>query len=207
MPRKREFMKITDISEASKSKLKIFIDGEFSFVLYKGELRSLKLKVGDELDEAVYKEITNAILPRRCKLRAMHLLEKKPYTEAEIRRKLRDNMYPEDIISSTVDYLKGFNYINDHDYACQYIQTYADSKSLKLMSSNLIQKGISKKDLDSAIEQVRELGDMPNEREQIAEALRKKGYDKESADDKTRAKIARYLYGKGFSSELIMDMI
>ena len=39
-------MTVTKITEISKSKLKITIDEEFAFVLYKGELSAYKIKAG-----------------------------------------------------------------------------------------------------------------------------------------------------------------
>ena len=41
-------MLITQIEELSKSRSRIFIDEEFAFVLYKGELRSFRIRLGEE---------------------------------------------------------------------------------------------------------------------------------------------------------------
>lgn len=198
-------MIVTDITEASKSKYKIFIDGEFSFVLYKGELRSLKIKKDAELDEKVYNEIVNEILPKRAKLRAMHLLEKRPYTEAELRRKLRENQYSDDLIDVALNYVKNYGYVDDEAYARQYIGTYSDSKSLRQIEQKLMEKGISKRTIESAIAEMKELGEAPDERMLIRRAIEKKGIDYNCRDNKEIAKLVRYLVSKGFSMELIRD--
>ena len=44
-------MIVTDIVELDKKRSKIFIDGEFSFVLYKGELRDYSIREGHELSD------------------------------------------------------------------------------------------------------------------------------------------------------------
>ena len=46
-------MVVTEIAEATKAKYKIFIDNEFAFVLYKGELRTYKIRQGEEITEDV----------------------------------------------------------------------------------------------------------------------------------------------------------
>lgn len=202
---KRDSMIVTDITEASKSKYKIFIDGEFSFVLYKGELRSLKIKKGEAITEEIYEEIISNLLPKRAKLRAMHLLEKRPYTETELRRKLKENMYSDTIINIALDYVKSYGYVDDKNYAIQYISTYSDSKSTKQMEQKLIEKGINKRIIDEAIEIARDMGDAPDERKLIRKAIEKKRINSESLDRNELAKMIRYLASKGFSMDLIRD--
>ena len=69
-----ESMLITQIEELSKSRSRIFIDEEFAFVLYKGELRSLRIRLGEELSEECYCRIMGKLLPKRAKLRTMNML-------------------------------------------------------------------------------------------------------------------------------------
>ena len=57
-------MTVTKITEISKSKLKITIDEEFAFVLYKGELHHYRLQEGEEISDEVYSEIMEEILPK-----------------------------------------------------------------------------------------------------------------------------------------------
>ena len=42
-------MLVTEIEEVSKNKCKIFLNGEFAFVLYKGELSTYHIKKGKEI--------------------------------------------------------------------------------------------------------------------------------------------------------------
>ena len=42
-------MLVTQVTELSKSRSKVYIDQEFAFVLYKGELRLYHIKEGEEL--------------------------------------------------------------------------------------------------------------------------------------------------------------
>ena len=91
-------MVVTQISEVSKSRCKVYIDQEFAFVLYKGELRLYKLAEGKEIAQKTYDELMNIVLPKRAKLRAMNLLQKRSYTEKQLRDKLKEGFYPEKIM-------------------------------------------------------------------------------------------------------------
>lgn len=86
-------MTVTRIEGITSKKARIFIDNEFAFVLYKGELRLYKIREGEEIGKDEYREITEKLLPKRAKLRSMNLLKSKAYTE----RQLRDKLFWENI--------------------------------------------------------------------------------------------------------------
>ena len=196
-------MIITDITELSKSKYKIFIDNEFAFVLYKGELRQYGIKKDEEIKKDKYDEIVSKVIPKRAKLRAMHLLEKRPYTERDMRNKLKEGLYDQDSIDEAIDYLKSFGYIDDHAYAIQYIDTYTQNRSVRRLEQDLMKKGISKDVISEVLALKRDEGELGDEESMIRSLLEKRGFDPESADSKTIAKTVRFLYQKGFLPETI----
>ena len=82
-------MIITEIQEVTKAKVKVFIDYEFAFVLYKGELRTYGICEEKKLTEDVYRTIIDVVLTKRAKLRSMHLLKSRDYTRYALSEKLR----------------------------------------------------------------------------------------------------------------------
>ena len=136
-------MIVTDIIELTKAKSRIYLDGEFAFVLYKGELRLYHIVKGQELTETDYEEILHTVLPKRAKKRSLMLLQKKDYTEEELRRKLRDGEYPEQIIDEALEYVKGYHYIDDYRYCISYITCYGDKWSRQQIMSKLLTKGVN----------------------------------------------------------------
>ena len=122
-------MTVTKIEEVTKAKCRIEIDQEFAFVLYKGELRSYGLKEGQEITEEAYRDIMENLLPRRAKLRAMNLLKNRSYTEKQLYDKLKAGDYPEEIIEQALDYVRSYHYIDDRQYAEDYIEYHKESRS------------------------------------------------------------------------------
>ena len=114
-------MIVTKVEPLSKTKYKIYLNHQFAFVLYKGELRSYKISDGRELSEEELDEIREKILLKRAKKRAMHLLEDMDRSEAGLREKLKAGLYPEDLIEAAVTYVKSFGYLNDVRYAENFI--------------------------------------------------------------------------------------
>ncbi|HOO29020.1 MAG TPA: regulatory protein RecX, partial [Lachnospiraceae bacterium] len=106
-------MTVTKVEDYINGRYKIDIDGAFAFVLYKGELRRYQIKEGELLSGEAYREIMESVLPKRAKLRAMHLLKVSDRTEADVRRRLKDGCYPEQAIDEAIIYLKSYHYIDD----------------------------------------------------------------------------------------------
>lgn len=122
-------MTVTNIKELSKSRVRIEIDHEFAFVLYKGELRLHKIEEGDEIEDAVYDRIMKDVLPKRAKLRAMNLLKNRTYTKAQLKDKLLQGGYPEQIADIAVDYVVSYRYVDDEQYVRDFIEYNREKKA------------------------------------------------------------------------------
>ena len=85
-------------------------------------------------------------MQKRAKLRCMHLLEKRDYTEKELRQKLMTGKteYTEEQIDAAIAYVKSFHYVDDGRYACKYIEAMQSRKSRKQIEQELYQKGVAK---------------------------------------------------------------
>ncbi len=200
-------MIVTGIEEISKSKCKIFIDGEFAFALYKGELPVYHIKNGKEIAEEVYQELTAQILPKRAKLRVMNLLKARTYTEEELRRKLRLGFYTESHIKEALDYVKSYGYVDDMAYAMDFIRYRAESLSKKQIENKLLQKGIKKETIENAFLECEEEGTVVEELKQINAYLEKKHYHAEKCDHKEKQKLVATLYRRGFSINSINQVM
>lgn len=201
-------MLVTQVTELSKSRSKVYIDQEFAFVLYKGELCLYHIKEGEPLKEEDYRIIMEEVLPKRVKLRAMNLLQGREYTTSQLRTKLQQGFYPPGIIEQAIDYVAGFHYIDDLRYAVDYITYHEDSRSRRRIEQDLQGKGILAATIEEAWQIYRENGGQQDEQSMIRELLRKKHYDPEGETDwKERQKIYAFLARKGFSAEAIRKAI
>lgn len=189
-------MTVTQIEAVTKTKYKVYLDGQFAFVLYKGELSRYHIAVGEELSEPVYQQILKEVLLKRAKLRAMHLLNSMGRTENQLRDKLKQSLYPEEVVEAALNYVKSFGYVNDAEYARSFIDSRKDRKSKRELYMQLGQKGIAKDILDQIFE---EYYDAEDSREAIEAIMRKRRYDPEKATNVETQKIMGYLMRKGFA--------
>jgi regulatory protein len=196
-------MTVTNISEINKSRSKVYIDGEFAFVLYKGELRLYHIKEGEAIAEEDYRKILTEVLPKRAKLRAMNLLMKKEYTEFELRKKLDDGDYPETVIDEAIEYITSYKYLDDLRYATDYITAHEDTRSRRRIEQDLMNKGISKTTMEKAWNNWENLGGEQNEEAMINKLLDKRKYNPQTADIKEQQRTYAFLMRKGFNSDIV----
>lgn len=200
-------MIITKVVELTKSRVKIEIDGEFAFVLYKGELRVYGIKEGQEFAEIAYNEIMTELLPKRAKLRAMNLLKSRSYTTAQLKEKLEMGGYPSKIAGEAIDYVASFGYVNDKQYAFDFIEYNKEAKSKNRIVNDLLKKGISSEVIEAAWEEAVGNNKQELEREQIIRWLQKKHFSSKTAAYEEKQKMMAFLYRKGFAIDTIRSVL
>lgn len=192
-------MEVLSLVKLTKGRAKICLAGGTDFVLYKKEYESYGIEKGADLSEADYNQIVTDILIPRCKKRALHLLEKQDRSEKNLRDKLKEGGYSQEIVDIAIDYINEYGYLDDARMAASHIRFYQDSRSKLRLKQDLIGKGISADVIDRVMEEEY----TSDESDLIEKLLLKKNYDKENATYEERAKMYRFLAGRGFSSDSI----
>ncbi len=200
-------MTVTAIEEISKTRCRIFLDEAFAFVLYKGELHKYQIKTGSEIPAQVLHELQDQVLPKRAKLRAMNLLQKRQYTEKQLLDKLLLGGYSRETAQNAVDYVKAYHYVDDESYAYDYITSQMEGHSLREISQKLMQKGISKELIQKAVCLHREKDELPDENRMIQKILEKKNCIGRKLEEKEKQRLYAYLYRKGFSQEAVCQAL
>lgn len=200
-------MIVTNIEDLAKGRYRVSLDGEFAFVLYRGELTKYKIELDKELEQEKYFYILDELLPKRAKLRAMNLLMKHSFTEQQLRNKLIEGEYPDRIIDEAMEYVKSFHYIDDEAYTRDFITSHSSDKSIARMRMDLSNKGIHKDVFNKVLMELEEQGDSIDENTQINKLLYKKKYNPRNATYEETLKIYAFLMRKGYSFEQIRKCI
>ncbi|MBR5649772.1 regulatory protein RecX [Pseudobutyrivibrio sp.] len=196
-------MYVKSLVKLTKGRAKICLDSGTDFVLYKKEYESYGIEEESELSLEDYQEICRDILIPRCKKRALHLLEKQDRSEKNLRDKLKEGGYPADIIDIAIDYINDYGYLDDYRMACSHIRFYMESRSKRRIKQDLMNKGIKPDVIERAIEDEYAC----DETDQIQRLLEKKGYNPDNATYEQKAKMYRFLAGRGYSSESISRVL
>mgnify|MGYP001111007406 FL=1 len=196
-------MTVTQLTALGKGRYKVYIEDRPAFVLYRGELNRLGIREGEEITEGNLREIQEEILPLRAKKRAMNLLQKREYTSASLREKLRDGEYPEACIEEAVAYVESYGYVDDRRYTKDFIVYNLERKSRMRIEQDLMRKGVHKDTIRAVFEELEEDGTRQDEVSMIRNLLEKKKYDAKTADAQEKQRMYAFLYRKGFHADAI----
>ncbi len=187
--------------QKNKTRVNIYVDGEFFCGLNSEVLFSNQIKVGSEVDEQRLKALIFESEVKKGVSYVFGLLAKKPYAEREIKTKLYQKGYSSEAAQKIIENIKEYKLIDDSDYA----KTYVDSnktKSKREIEFNLSQKGIDKHIIQNAVNDIENDDEMAKIDTITAKYMKNKPKTGENLQ-----KLFRYLQGKGFEFELIKNKI
>lgn len=210
---------VVELREAKGKKLEVFLDGEVYCKCYRKDLAVSGISDGfdGQQSECSQHQLTlleNEVFLPRAKRRALFLLEKKEYTEKELRKKLQTDGYPKSIVEAVTEYVKALHYVNDRSFAERYAFSLLSRHSEREIIQKMQQKGLDKELVKEALIAAKErykeefsykseneegsTEEISLEQEAIRTFLRKKGYRPELTDGEKRKKFVMSLYRKGF---------
>lgn len=195
-------MKITKIEEQkkNKSRLSVFIDGEFSFGASDFTVLSSHLKENDEITEERLSHIKNTAIFDDAKNYSARLLSQRSYTVKAMKEKLLSHIGDEEITEKTIDFLKEYRLLDDYDYATRYAHDLLHLKKLGIsqIKWKLKEKGIAQNIIEHVINELDCEDTILENLESLAAKKINKNYD-----IKNIAKVKRYLASRGYSFDQI----
>ncbi|MDE7176603.1 MAG: recombination regulator RecX [Lachnospiraceae bacterium] len=196
-------MTVMQLTALSRGRYRVEMEDSTSFVLYRGELAKLDIREGGNLPEETLCRIRGEILPLRAKKRVMNLLQRKDYTTAGLREKLREGAYPEACIEEAIAYAASYGYVDDARYAEDFIRCYLEKRSRTRIEQDLIKRGISRELIGEVFEKLAAEGTTQNEESMIRDLLEKKNFDQKTATGQEKQRMYAFLYRRGFHTEAI----
>ncbi len=200
-------MRITQITEERKHGFKVFLDEEYAFLLYEKEIEKYNLKEGISITPEQYEELQNEVIYPRALQKALSLLRFMDRCEQELRGKLAQEAYPEEIIDRVIDYTRHYDYLNDERFAAGFIRSRKMRKSKLMIKTELLQKGVSQELVDQALQAEYEEEQEDAERIAIQKAIAKKTGDPAALSYEEKQKLMASLYRKGFDMGKVRDVI
>ena len=141
---------------------------------------------------------------KQAKLKALRLLSDMDRTEEQLRMKLKQKGYSEDVVEQAVQYVKSFGYINDAEYAKRFVQSRQAVKSRYEIYMELCQRGVDREFVEQAMEVCYE---SYSEEETIRNLMAKKHVSLEDCSEAEKMKIYGYFRRKGFKNEDIRQVL
>ncbi len=211
-------MKISALSSQKKdsNRVSMFLDGEFACGLSLNSVAKYNLFVGKEIDAQEYEDILHTDLQERLFNRAINYLNRSIRSKSQIQTYLKSLLIKKKgkwfsildtdqeikIVEEVLCKLEEYSYINDREYAEQFILSRIKNKprGKRVLLSELISKGVSKELAQEKLDEL--VGD--------EYGMLKQTYEKRFKDEilqKDDRKKIDFLLRKGFNWDLIERFI
>ncbi len=194
-------MVVTDLKKIDDKRWCLYLDYESFGPVYKSDIRRLKLKVGNQVEEAKMEQFREDLFGNRAMNKVIASIKYSEKCEYDIRKKLKDLHYDQEIVESTMAKLKEYGYVDDARYAELYIRSHVRKKSRFELAHHLGEKHIPEEFVEEALANQ----ELPSEKEVLTNLLLKK-YAIADMEEK-REKVIAAMYRKGFPLQLVKECI
>lgn len=186
-------MRVTTIEQCGKYKYKVFLDEVYVFWLSWRELNFWKLREGIDISKEQFQKIMKESILEKCKRKAISYLNLSDRTECELRQKLKQQLYVEEIVDQTIAYLYHCHYLDDDRFIRYFIERNKNIHSKRWMEQKLQTKGIKREQLSEYWE------DNYSEEDAIQRAVNRKLKGRKIKDRAEKEKVLGYLFRQGYS--------
>jgi regulatory protein len=202
--------KITSIQRQKKNgaRASIFLDEQFAFGVNEQTIEEFRLRKGDYLDRELYDKIVDFDYWIDAKRIALHYLNYRARSEKEIRDRLKKEDVPDHVVGRVLEFLSGYDLINDEKWARAFINDKLGRKSISAsqLTFELSRKGVSREIVEQA---VTELNARESDEARALAAAQKRWprIERMEADTRKRnQKLMAFLASRGFSYSIAKEV-
>ena len=186
----------------------IYLNDGREILSYIDFIVKFKVKVGKQLTEEQIKEMKSESEVILAKEIAYRFISYKPRTLKEVSDKLKAKGFQSDLVSKVVEELKNYGFINDLEYARNFVLNRSRSKTLGELAlrRELLSKGISSEIVDEVLSERENLIDEFEIALDLAQGKLKqiKSLKKRKRGrDEYKRRIYEFLLRRGFKFETI----
>ena len=137
-------MKVTALrmQTRGKARVNVYLDGKFAFGL--ARIVAARLSIGQELDEAAVAHLQGLDDAEMAYERALRFLAPRPRSEAEVRRRLKQQKIVPALIDGVIERLRTAGLLDDQAFANYWVDNRAAfrPRSERALRAELRQKGL-----------------------------------------------------------------
>lgn len=203
-------MKITAIQPQKNhpDRVNVHVDGAFRLALGAEIAWGARLHVGDEVTEAQLAALERRDLAWKAREAALNLLAFRPRTEAELRRRLKEKEFPEEVVEECVAGLGDLGLVDDSAFAATFVRDRVRLKPRgpRRLAQELRTRGVDAETAHEVIDEVladAEVSEVDLAREAAAKWSRRAGEDRNRA----RQRFYGFMARRGFGGDAIREVM
>jgi regulatory protein len=196
-----------EIQKKHKNRCSIFLDNEFAFGLDAAIVLQQRLKKGDQLSRAQIFEILLREEKQRVKEKAYQFLARRAHSEKELRTKLANKGFEQNLLDEVVSELRQQKLLDDAAFAKSFVRNRLSNKPLGefALRQELRKKGVAEDQIKFVLQTAYADKDQI---EYARELVQKKRPQYEKLDEQAKKKrLADFLIRRGFDWELVKEVV
>lgn len=196
-----------EVQKKNKNRVAVFIDEAFAFGLDINTLAKFNLKKNDTLTSERISEILLAEEKKKVQNSAFRYLANRSHSEKELKLKLKNKGFAENLIDEVLEELKAAKFIDDEQFALSFSRSRINSKQMgaRLLRQELWQKGIEKEIVDKTVKLIYQ--DFPEEKLAASLVEKRKTKYKNLDAFEQKKKLHDFLIRRGFNWEIVQKML
>jgi len=201
------YLTALSVQKANPDRLNLFVDDQFAFGARREVIARHMLKKGMEVTPDLLRAVWRDEECYKARDKAANYLSYRARSQKEMADYLAGKGFDEDVVEQTIEWLLRYGYLNDEQFAKQWVESRMRSKprGKAMLRWELKQKGVARDEVEDAIT---EFVDDDVEIEAAMSLLQKKIGKKSiefTLDE--RKKLAQFLARRGFPSSVIYEAI
>jgi regulatory protein len=189
------------IQKHHPNRVNVYLNNEFSFGL--SRITAAWLQVGQELSPSKIAKLQADDLREVAYVQALHFLDYRPRSRAEVRRNLEKHAIPAEVINDVFKRLERSGLVNDERFAQDWVENRSEfrPRSRRALAFELHQRGLDDSAIKKALEGLNE--ETMAYQAAIKQARRFEGLPMRDFSNK----LGSYLARRGFSYEIIKHVV
>lgn len=203
-------MRITAIEPQKHhlERVNVYVDGEFRLALAQEIVYRERLGPGDEISDARIAELEGEDALWKARESALNLLSFRARTATELRRRLREKGFADEVVERAVAELVEKGLVDDSAFAETFVRDRVRlrPKGPRRLVQELRAKGVDVDTAEEAIEEVmrgEETSELELARAAVARWARRPGEDAQKA----RRRLYGFLVRRGFGGETVRQLL
>ena len=201
---------ITSIESQKKNakRISIFLDDKFAFGLHQDVLLQHSLHTGLYLGDSRIQELIQADALLRAKEASITYLGHRARTEHEVRTRLKEKKFSEEIVDKVITRLYELSYLDDEQFALNYTKSRFNFKGYgpQRIRAELRRLGIAATLIDKTLSEQLNQEDLQERALQEAQKRLKKLRNEENLTKKRR-KLFQFLMRRGHTADIAREVI
>src|SRR3712207_807163 len=175
-----------EVQKKNKERVNIFVNEEFFIACDMSLVYMQGIKKGEEIDKEKINNIISEDNFIKAKSRSLRYLGRSYKTEKEVRKKLEECEYNEEVINRVIEFLKEYDFINDDRYTELFIKEKLKKHGKNKIKYDLKLKGVDEKLINEKINSLDEDKELD-----IAYEIASKKYNQLVRCEKDKLKIRK----------------